>query len=57
MIEKKKKIILSTRQELLNNSVIERATREGIELEKGSIITQEYLEKHEETLKKMDYFI
>ena len=46
MQEKRKKIILSTRQELTPNDFVERAEREGIELEKGAVITNEYLERH-----------
>ena len=46
MQEKRKKVILSTRQELTpNNDFIERAEREGIELEKGAVITTEYLDR------------
>lgn len=52
MKEEKKKVILNSRQELLQQDFIERAEREGIELEKGSIITEDYLIRHEEDLKK-----
>ena len=53
MVEKKKKVILSSRQKLLeNNDFIERAEREGIELEKGAVITNEYLERHRAELEK-----
>ena len=53
MQEKRKKIILSTRQELTpDNAFIERAEREGIELEKGAVITTEYLERHYDELCK-----
>ena len=52
MQEKRKKIILSTRQELTPNTFVERAEREGIELEKGAVITNEYLERHYEELCK-----
>ena len=53
MIEKKKKIILSSRQKLLEtNDFIERAEREGIELEKGAVITNEYLERNRADLEK-----
>ena len=41
MQEKKRKVILSTRQELTPNEFVERAEREGIELEKGAVITSE----------------
>ena len=52
MKEEKKKIILSSRQELMNQEFIEKPKKEGIELEKGTIITEEYLRRHEEDLKK-----
>lgn len=53
MQEKKKKIILSHKQELVNNAdFVERAEREGIELEKGAVITNEYLERHYDELCK-----
>ena len=52
MQEKKRKVILSTRQELTPNEFVERAEREGIELEKGAVITNEYLERHKEELCK-----
>ena len=57
MQEKKKKVILSTRQELTPNEFVERAEREGIELEKGAVITNEYLDRHYEDLCKwVNYF-
>ena len=52
MQEKKRKIILSTRQELTPNEFVERAEREGIELEKGAVITSEYLDRNYEDLCK-----
>lgn len=52
MKEEKRKVILGSRQELLQQDFVERAEREGIELEKGSIITEDYLIRHEEDLKK-----
>ena len=57
MQEKKRKIILSTRQELTPNKFVERAEREGIELEKGAVITNEYLDRHyDELCKWVNYF-
>ena len=57
MQEKKRKVILSTRQELTPNEFVERAEREGIELEKGAVITNEYLDRHyEELCKWVNYF-
>ena len=53
MQEKKKKVILTARQKLMNeNDYIEVAEREGIELEKGAVLTQKYLTEHEEDLRK-----
>ena len=52
MQEKRRKVILSTRQELTPNEFVERAEREGTELEKGAVITNEYLERHKEELCK-----
>ena len=52
MQEKKRKVILSTRQELTPNEFVEHAEREGIELEKGAVITNEYLDRHYEDLCK-----
>lgn len=52
MQDKRKKVILSARQELMDDSFIERAERDGIELEKGATITTEYLAKNEDMLKK-----
>ena len=50
MQEKRKKVILSSRQELLAEEFVERAERDGIELEKGATITNEYLERHYDEL-------
>ena len=52
MQEKRRKVILSARQELTPNEFVERAEREGIELEKGAVITSEYLDRHYEELCK-----
>lgn len=52
MKDEKRKVILSSRQELLQQDFVEKAEREGIELEKGSIITEDYLVRHEEDLKR-----
>ena len=50
MQEKRKKVILSNRKQLLETDLIQRAEREGIELEKGASITAEWLERHYEML-------
>lgn len=52
MQEKRRKVILSTRQDLTPNEFVERAEREGIELDKGAVITNEYLERHYDDLCK-----
>ena len=52
MQEEKRKVILSAKQELTSNDFIERAEREGIELEKGAVITTEYLERNYQDLCK-----
>ena len=67
MQEKRRKVILGSRETLLRGSEnsIERATRDGIELEKGAVITNEYLERHKNDLEKWinlftaypDYFL
>ena len=46
MQEKRKKVILNNRKQLLETELIERAEREGIELEKGASITNEWLTQH-----------
>ena len=46
MQEKRKKVILGNRKRLLETELIERAERDGIELEKGASITAEWLERH-----------
>ena len=51
MQEKRKKVILNARQQLMSEQV-ERAEREGIELEKGATITNEWLEQHYDMLKE-----
>ena len=50
MQEKRKKVILSKRQQLTPNEFVERAERDGIELEKGAAITTEYLNRNYEGL-------
>ena len=50
MQEKRKKVILSSRQELLAEDFVEHAERDGIELEKGAVITNEYLADGEENI-------
>ena len=50
MQEKRKKVILSKRQQLTPSDFIERAERDGIELEKGAAITNEYLDRHYDEL-------
>ena len=50
MQEKRKKVILNNRKQLLETELIERAERDGIELEKGATITNEWLTQHYDML-------
>ena len=52
MQEKRRKVILSSRQELMAEDFVERAEREGIELDKGAVLTNEYLTRHYDELCK-----
>jgi len=52
MKEEKKKVILSVRQNLTAEDFVEKAEREGIELEKGAVLTNEYLSRHYDELCK-----
>ena len=52
MQEKRRKVILSARQELLSEDFVERAEREGIELEKGAVLTTEYLIRYQKDIEK-----
>ena len=57
MQEKRRKVILSSRQELMAEDFIERAERDGIELDKGAVLTNEYLNRHYDDLTKwVNYF-
>lgn len=47
---------MTPRKELLNDEVIQRAEREGIEIEKGVILTNDYLEAHEDELRDLMSF-
>ena len=47
---KKKKILLTARQELMDSPFVERAERDGIELDKGSIVTEDYMAAHQKEL-------
>lgn len=52
MQNKRKEVILSARQKLMDEDFVERAERDGIELEKGAAITTEYMTKHKSMLEK-----
>ena len=57
MTDEKKKVILSHKQRLLEEEdFIEHAERDGIELEKGAVITNEYLERHKKELEQWVQF-
>lgn len=47
------KKLLTPRKELFDNEVVQRAERDGIEVEKGVILTHDYLEVHEEELREL----
>lgn len=47
---------MTPRKELLNDEIIQRAEREGIEIEKGVILTNDYLEAHEDELRDLMSF-
>ena len=49
--------LISKKIELFNNDIIQRAEREGVEVEKGAVLTEEYLKVHEEDLREiMDFY-
>lgn len=49
--------LMNKKVELFNNDIIQRAEREGVEVEKGAVLTEEYLKVHEEDLRKtMDFY-
>lgn len=50
------KKLMTPRKELLNDEVIQRAEREGVEIEKGVILTNDYLEAHEDELRDLMSF-
>ena len=45
--------LMSKKVELFNNDIIQRAERDGVEVEKGAVLTEEYLKVHEEDLKEI----
>ena len=50
------KKLLTPRKELFDNEVVQRAERDGIEVEKVVILTHDYLEVHEEELRELMSF-
>lgn len=52
MLERLKQVILQKKEDLMQQDFVEHAEREGIELEKGAVITNEYLERHKDELCK-----
>lgn len=44
---------MSKKVELFNNDIIQRAERDGVEVEKGAVLTEEYLKVHEEDLREI----
>lgn len=58
MKQERKKIILSSRQKLFTDEILEKPMRDGIELEKGATLTSNFLEKIFSKLTTwVDYFI
>lgn len=47
---KKKQVILKSRKQLFGADVLSAPEREGIELEKGTVLTIPYLEEHENSI-------
>lgn len=45
--------LMSKKVELFNNDIIQRAERDGVEVEKGAVLTEEYLKVHEEDLREI----
>lgn len=45
--------LMSKKVELFNNDIIQRAERDGVEVEKGVVLTEEYLKVHEEDLREI----
>ena len=45
--------LMSKKVELFNNDIIQRAERDGVEVEKGAVLTEEYLKVHEEDLREV----
>ena len=47
------KKLLTKRTEIFDSDVIQRAERDGTELEKGVVLTEEYLKSHEDNLREL----
>ena len=45
---KKKQVILRSRKQLFSEDVLSPPERDGVELEKGAVLTIPYLEKHKD---------
>ena len=53
MVENKKARILTQRRVMFDNDVIEKGYRDGVEIEKGVSLNEDYLEKHKEQIGEM----
>ena len=53
MVESKKARILTQRRAVFDNDVIEKGYRDGVEIEKGVSLNEDYLEKHKEQIGNM----
>ena len=47
------KKLLTKRTEIFDSDVIQRAERDGTEVEKGVVLTEEYLKAHEDNLREL----
>lgn len=47
---KKKQVILRSRKQLFSEDVLSPPERDGVELEKGTVLTIPYLEEHESSI-------
>lgn len=54
---KKKQVILRSRKQLFSEDVLSPPERDGVELEKGTVLTIPYLEEHKDSIENwMTFF-
>ena len=56
MNENKITKILEKREDLFNDSMIQKGMRDGIELEKGVVLTPDFVEAHQDLIEKYTQF-